>query len=201
MSATDPNQTLPDYHAWHIKRRIGAMGLLWNRPSDAFFGIRELDAACRGEAFRALEAAGEICPVEVEGISSLLYARQEERFALRAALSDTEYLLRIEFIAPLDSLLWDRRLIEAVLDFDYRWEIYTPEAKRKYDYYVLPLLHGEDFIGRVETVVNDRKGKRLLVKNVWLETGKKLPKHAFRAYLERFAAWNGCKEIVTEREG
>jgi uncharacterized protein YcaQ len=197
LSADDPNQTLGDYHAWHIKRRIGAVGLLWKKPSDAFLGIRELDAEKRNNAFRALEVAGEIYPLEVEGIPTVLYVRKEELPSLEAALSDAQYPERMELIAPLDCLLWDRRLIEAVFGFDYRWEIYTPEAKRKFGYYVLPLLFCEDFIGRVEAV-NDRKNKRLLVKNVWLEKGKKLPKRAFRAYIANFAVWNNCKEIVYE---
>ena len=120
--------------------------------------------------------------------------RSSTKRRLHEAADDSS---RIELITPLDSLLWGRRLSGAGFSFDYRWEICTPEAKRKYGYYVLPLLYGEEFIGRVE-IVNDRKGKRLLVKNIWLEKGKMLPKRAFRAYLERFAAWNGCKEIVTE---
>lgn len=69
-----------------------------------------------------------------------------------------------QLIAPLDSLLWDRWMIEAIFGFGYHWEIYTPEAKRKYGYYVLPLLFRDALIGRV--VVNDRKEKRLIVKNV-----------------------------------
>lgn len=197
LSADDPNQTLQDYHAWYIKRRIGAVGLLWNKPSDAFLGIREMDAQKRSSAFQTLETAGEILAVEVEDIPNILYMRKEELNSLDAALSEAQYKERMEFIAPLDSLLWDRKLIEAIFDFDYRWEIYTPEAKRKFGYYVLPFLFGEGFIGRVEAV-NDRKNKRLLLKNVWLEKGKKLPKRSFRTYITNFATWNNCEEIVYE---
>ena len=126
-----------------------------------------------------------------------MYVRNEDKQALEFACGETQFEDRLELIAPLDSLLWDRRLIEAIFGFDYRWEIYTPEAKRKYGYYVLPLLYGDAFIGRVEAV-NDRKGKYLLVKNMWMEPGKKLPKRAFRTYITKFASWNGYKEIVMD---
>ncbi len=117
LSADDPNQTLQDYHAWYIKRRIGAVGLLWNKPSDAFLGIREMDAQKRSDAFKTLEAVGEILAVEVEDIPNILYMRKEELNSLDAALSETQYKERMEFIAPLDSLLWDRKLIEAIFCF------------------------------------------------------------------------------------
>ena len=47
---------------------------------------------------------------------------------------------RVRFLAPLDNLLWDRRLVEAIFGFEYRWEVYVPAEKRKYGYYVLPVM-------------------------------------------------------------
>ncbi len=162
-------------------------------------GVRDLDGKSRNGAFSALESMGEIFPIDVEGITVPLYVRTEEKPVLETVLSGAQFSDRLELIAPLDSLLWDRRLIGAVFNFDYRWEIYTPEAQRKYGYYVLPLLFRDELIGRVEAV-NDRKQKCLRVKNVWLERGNKLPKRAFQAYMRRFAAWNGCKDIAMEYE-
>ena len=57
---------------------------------------------------------------------------------------------RLEFLAPLDPMLWDRKLIEAIWNYQYSWEIYTPAVKRKYGYYVLPVVYGDRFIGRIE---------------------------------------------------
>ena len=78
---------------------------------------------------------------------------------------------RMEFIAPLDNLIWDRKLIKALFNFDYKWEIYTPKDKRKYGYYVLPILYGLEFIGRIELKI-DKKSNRLNVKDVWWEDSK-----------------------------
>ncbi len=70
------------------------------------------------------------------------------------------------FIAPLDNLIWDRGMIEDLFDFHYRWEVYTPKVKRKFGYYVLPILYGDAFIGRIEPI---KKGNDLEVKGLWLE--------------------------------
>lgn len=82
---------------------------------------------------------------------------------------------RCEFIAPLDNMMWDRNLIRAIFDFDYKWEIYTPKAERKYGYYVLPILYSEKFIGRIE-MVHDKKKRKLNVQNIWYEPGIKITK-------------------------
>ena len=101
---------------------------------------------------------------------------------------------RTELIAPLDNLIWDRKLIEKLFGFSYTWEIYTPANKRVYSAYALPILMGEQFIGRIE-VVADRASKSLLVKNLWLEQGiketRKLHSDLHRC-LKRFATFNEC---------
>ena len=80
---------------------------------------------------------------------------------------------KVRFLAPLDNLLWDRKLVKDIFGFDYKWEVYTPESKRKYGYYVLPILYGGDFIGRFEPEFY-KKEKGLVVKNFWWEYGIQL---------------------------
>jgi hypothetical protein len=91
-------------------------------------------------------------------------------------------------------MLWDRPLIEALWDYRYSWEIYTPASKRKYGYYVLPMLWGDRFIGRVEPKI-DKAAQTLAVSRIWLEPGiretKKLSGMIDRAG-ERLAVFNGC---------
>ncbi|MBR6260378.1 MAG: winged helix DNA-binding domain-containing protein, partial [Erysipelotrichaceae bacterium] len=104
---------------------------------------------------------------------------------------------RVEFLAPLDPMLWDRDLIKAVFGFDYSWEIYIPKEKRRYGYYVLPILYGQRFIGRMEPILKDGK---LEVKGFWLEKGVRKSKklnRALNARLKRFAKFNG---VVYEDE-
>ena len=101
---------------------------------------------------------------------------------------------RMEFLAPLDPLLWDKRLVADLWGFHYAWEIYTPADKRKYGYYTLPILWGTDFIGRIEAVA-DRKARILRVKNIWIENGvrqtKKLQNVLIRT-IHRFSKFNEC---------
>jgi uncharacterized protein len=78
---------------------------------------------------------------------------------------------RVTFLSPFDRLVHDRDRAEALWDFHYRLEMYVPKAKREYGYYVLPILRGDDLVGRIEPVF-DRKSRVLRVENVWWEPGK-----------------------------
>ena len=105
---------------------------------------------------------------------------------------------RLEFLAPLDPMLWDKAMIAALWDFSYSWEIYTPAVKRKYGYYTLPVLWGEDFIGRIEAVA-DRKNAVLQVKHFWPESGVRQTKKlhaAISGALKRLARFNGCHQVA-----
>ena len=92
----------------------------------------------------------------------------------------------------------DKALIKSLWDFQYSWEIYTPVVKRKYGYYTLPILFGDKFVGRIETVA-DRKESVLRVKDVWWEEGirqtKKLESALDKA-VKTISKFNECKEIV-----
>ena len=197
LNATLPFETEEARLAWHVKRRIGAVGMLWNRASDAFIGLN-IKTPARTAAFAKLLADGVIFEVAIEGIKDIFYILESDRTILETVLSGEEFPHRTELLAPLDNLMWDRKLIQALFGFAYTWEIYTPAVKRKYGAYVLPILHGEQFVGRIETVC-ERKTKTLIVKNIWYEDNVRQTKKlqaALNGCLKRFAAFNGCKNIV-----
>ena len=194
LNAPDPCADRESFTDWRILRRIGAVGMLWNRRSDAWLGI-EMTAQQREESFERLERSGNITGIEVDGIRFPLYVLSADMPTVKAVMNgqaDTKQ--RLEFLAPLDPMLWDRKLIEALWGFRYSWEIYTPAAKRQYGYYVLPIIYGDRFIGRIEPRA-DRKAGTLTVNGIWLEPGviqtKKLTGRIDSA-VRRLARFNGC---------
>lgn len=200
LHASDPIESEQDHITWRVLRRVGAVGLLWNRPSDAWLGIWNMSNEARNAAFDALLARGEIFPVQVEGVRGELYVRECDRGTLDVAMSDEKLKSRCEVIAPLDPMMWDRKLIRALFGFEYSWEIYTPAVKRKYGYYVLPMVVGETLAGRVEAV-RDEKAGALRVKHVWLEDGVKHTKKldaVIAGCMKRLARFNGCKDVIFE---
>lgn len=193
---------LPDEEAhrkWRVLRRIGAVGLLWNRPSDAWLNIWGLKAEERKAAFQALLEEKALLTVQVSGIKESLFCHAEDGDLLTEACSERHFTKQCELLAALDPLLWDRKLIEALFDFSYKWEIYTPAEQRKYGYYTLPILYGERFAGRAE-IVCGRKERVLTVKNVWSEIKISASfADAFRSCVARFAKFNACENVRWEK--
>ena len=194
LNAPNPCPDEMSFLCWRVRRRIGAVELLWNRRSDAWLGIG-MTSEQRESVFAQLEQEGAVTAVQVEGLRFPLYALSEDLPLLESVLSgQSDAAARLEFLAPLDPMLWDRNLIEALWDYQYSWEIYTPAAKRKYGCYVLPMLYGNRFIGRIEPKA-DRKTETLTVNGLWFEPGvrqtKKLSGLIDRAVL-RLAAFNSC---------
>ncbi|MDQ6682833.1 MAG: winged helix DNA-binding domain-containing protein [Chloroflexota bacterium] len=126
-------------------------------------------AADRRRMTAELVEAGRLAPVEVEGLREVRYVLTEELALLDAstasiAPSDAS----VAFIAPLDPLMWDRRLVHRLLGFQYTWEVYTPLARRRHGYYVLPILFGDRLVGRFEPRF-DRQTASLAILGIWFE--------------------------------
>lgn len=190
-SRENPHLTHEDYCRWQVKRRINAIGLLWNRGGDGWLGTINFKSSDRNLGFRSLLSNKEIREIKIEGLKEPLYAAAENLELLDASKYPPEKSMRI--LAPLDNLIWERKLTEALFGFHYRWEVYTPPAKRKYGYYVLPLLWGDGFAGRLEM---EAGGAVLAVKSLWWENGSTASpsrSRALEACLRRFARYNGCE--------
>ena len=99
-------------------------------------------------------------------------------------------------LAPLDNLLWDRKLITELFDFEYKWEVYTPIAERKYGYYVLPMLCDNKLIARIE-METDKKSKTLIVKNFWDQDKMDISKYRNNIIsgINKFKEYNLCDKV------
>ncbi len=183
-----------DHQCFRALRRIRAVGLMWNRASDAWLGIPDFKAAARGRVFERLQAQRLILPVQAEGVGETLWMAASDAPTMEKALGVEDPPPRCSFIAPLDSLIWDRKLIAALFRFQYTWEVYTPKEKRRYGSYVLPILYGDAFIGRIEPVC-DRRAGILRIRGLWWEEGRtpgQAAQQAVNDALARLAAFNGC---------
>jgi uncharacterized protein YcaQ len=104
----------------------------------------------------------------------------------------------MRFVAPLDGLLWDRRGVQRLYDFDYVWEVYKPQAKRRWGYYVLPVWHLGNLVGRFDSRL-ERAGRHVTWR-VERFDWEGVPGAAARAALEgaarRFARYLGADNVV-----
>lgn len=170
LKEPDPNQSLEDYQSWHILRRIGAMGLAHLNAGEHWGGMIGVKSPQRRKIVGELTAAGELVPVEVEGLEGdLFYARQSDYQEIRKSLKSTP-APKAAFIAPLDNLLWDRKSLVKLFDFNYMWEVYKPVKQREFGYYVLPVLFGDHFVGRFDPAF-DKKTGQLTIQDWWWEEG------------------------------
>jgi uncharacterized protein YcaQ len=105
---------------------------------------------------------------------------------------------RTTLLSPFDNLICDRNRTEKLFNFKFRVEIYTPKAQRQYGYYVLPILHGDKLIGRIDPVMN-RTHKRLTINAVYAEPDAPMTRVAAQAVagaIEELGTFLGAKDIV-----
>ncbi len=105
---------------------------------------------------------------------------------------------RTTLLSPFDNLVCDRARTEQLFNFDFRIEIYVPKDKRKYGYYVLPILHGDKLIGRIDPLM-DRKQKQLTVNAVYAEPDTPVNRDTGKAVagaIEELATFLGAKTIA-----
>jgi uncharacterized protein YcaQ len=149
---------------------------------------------------------GELVPVEVEGVRGARFLLRDEVDVLTAP---PEPPASVAFLSPFDPLVWDRALLGSLFEFDYVWDLFHPPAKRRYGWYVLPMLFGDRFVGRIEPRI-DRDSGRVQVLGLWWEEGfaprraegfVDAMRAALRAYLDFAAAsrleW--ASDLTTEK--
>ena len=163
---------LPEQLRHKLLSRYRAHGLLGaSAPGDVFSGLGPAKASPESPGRTALRAdlieSGEIVAVEVEGMRGKRYVLPEEVSRLEAP---PEPPTSVAFMSPFDALVWDRPLLGSLFGFDYVWDLFFPPEKRRFGWYVLPILFRDRFVGRIEPRI-DRDGGRVEVLGLWWEEG------------------------------
>jgi uncharacterized protein len=146
--------------------RYRAHGLLGAGGAGGTFA-RVADPPERNELRTELVELGSLVPVDVEGMRGKRFVLAVELELLEAP---PEPVPSVALIAPFDSLLWDTALLASLFDFQYVWEGFFPPAKRRWGYYVLPIVFGDRFVGRIEPRI-DRDRATVEVLDLWWEDG------------------------------
>jgi uncharacterized protein YcaQ len=146
--------------------RYRAHGLLGPGGAGGTFA-RIAEPRERNELRKELVELGALEPVDLEGVRGNRFVLTEELALLE---SPPETTPSVAFIAPFDSLLWDTSLLASLFNFEYVWEGFFPPAKRRWGYYVLPIVFGDRFVGRIEPRI-DRDRASVEVLGVWWEDG------------------------------
>ncbi|MET0780757.1 MAG: crosslink repair DNA glycosylase YcaQ family protein, partial [Microbacterium sp.] len=145
-----------------------------------------------------LQDAGVLQPVTVRGWQSA--GRPAKAWVHR----DAALPRRVDaaaILTPFDPVVWFRDRAERLFDFEYRIEIYTPAPQRRFGYYSLPVLVGDDIVGRIDLKA-DRASSTLLVQSAWWEHGRPADAAARLADEVRAAGrWQGLESISVSRWG
>ncbi len=158
---------------------LGAAGQaeLWAGTGPAAPDPRRDSYPSRSEIRAELIADGELVPVAVEGLRGPRLVVASDLPFLERAVSEVHagappggVAPGVSFLGPLDPFCWDRDLLRGLFGFDYVWEVYVPRARRRWGYYVLPVLFGDRLVGRIEPRF-DRPAKTVRVLGAWWEPG------------------------------
>jgi hypothetical protein len=160
-------------------------------------------AADRRRRTDELVDEGVLLPIRVDGLKAMQYMLAEEEPILDEAAYPATDAPGVALIAPLDPLVWDRRKLRELWDFDYLWEVYTPAAKRRWGYYVLPILFGDRLVGRIEPRF-ERASPDLRILGIWFEPDFRPMEAsgflaAFRDAVEAYRSFIGARRVTWPR--
>ena len=162
---------LPEQLRHKLLSRYRAHGLLGvSGANDVFGGIgtakadpRFPESPGRNALREELVERGELVPVQIEGVTGKRFVLADEAAGLEAP---PEPQPSVAFLPPFDPLVWDRRLLGELFGFDYVWELFVPPEKRRWGWYVLPIVFGARFVGRIEPRI-DRDASRVEILDLW----------------------------------
>jgi hypothetical protein len=178
-----------------VLRAIRALGVATPRHINYHFTRWNYPHLAR--TLSELETAGRVARAVIRDTDAVWpgtwYIAQDDLISLDQ-LTNGDWTPRTTLLSPFDNLICDRNRTELMFDFNFRIEIYVPKPKRKYGYYVLPILHGDRIIGRLDPEM-DREHGVLNINAVYAEPGAPKSGDAVRGAIESLAQFLGASKI------
>ncbi|MEM1388849.1 MAG: crosslink repair DNA glycosylase YcaQ family protein [Pseudomonadota bacterium] len=191
LNARETDEAIID---WAMMQALRRLGFATSGELAAFFEIVTRDEA-KAWCKTAL-SEGRLIEIDVEMADRTL----KQHFSTEAELACIDMLpepsQRVRVLSPFDPALRDRKRAERLFGFHYRIEIFVPEAKRRYGYYVFPVLQGDRLIGRLDI---KRDGPVLALRAFWPEVGLRMGKarvKSLMAELDRLCALTGADAVT-----
>jgi len=181
-----------------IADSVRALGVT---PAGWIADYHRLRPAVTDRELALLLASGDLLAVSVQGWKSPGYVHRDHADALDKALRGRLRATHTALLSPFDPLVWDRVRLLAMFDFEYTLECYTPAARRRHGYFVLPILHRGRLVGRLDAKAH-RSEAVFEIKSMFLESGVEPEPalvHALATVIARFARWHGTPEIRVGR--
>jgi len=196
-SSTPPSKTMDDWRRWAVLRSVSCLGVATAQHASDYY--RQKIPTTRS-LLNTLEAEGAVVSVEVEGWKEQAYLTSADVHLVEELERGLHQPTLTSFLSPFDNLTWNRERLAALFGFDYRIEMYTPRAQRKYGYYVLPILHNGRFVGRLDPKA-DRKTKTLIIRAIYLEPDEVVTDDLLSGIsnaLREFMDFHGSQHLVIE---
>lgn len=141
-----------------------------------------------------LISTSQVIQIEISGLSGTYYVLTENFENIYPIKKRTD---KLHILSPFDNTVINRARLQKLFDFQYTIECYVPKPKRKFGYFVLPILWGDKFVGRLDAKA-DRKAAELIIHNIYIESSFQ-PNEAFTLSLgkklQSFAKFNNCRTI------
>jgi uncharacterized protein YcaQ len=187
----EPDLDVAAAHRERVAVAVKALGIGTAKDIADYFRMKVAETT---KALVALTRAGRAVEVEVGEWGRTAFADPD--LVIPRSIEGTALL------SPFDPIVWDRARAERMYDFHYRIEIYTPEPKRIFGYYVLPILHDGRLVGRVDLKA-DRQAGVLRAKGLYAEDGVDRVRvgSAVAERLQAMAAWLGLDDVAIGRRG